>query len=418
MSKSLAALSCLLTLAITFFYPSDVAAANPLPSEKTSEMALFVLPPTVSRQEAMKALSIGKRLDASTTARLGAQAGRTTGPIPSPHSAGMLPDRASVKASTTPNKTSSKLALKDCIGSGTAFTSKGLYKSRWSWCQTHTAGFYFQVNRVVVGTGFFDVTLIGEGIKGSRTLKVWQYITNVKISGEWPPGQPVVRFTMPCGGWPTAKNCQTEGGQTIQLTTGIERLISYKYTSSKSGAEGKDKVGIGTFKPQYVLTASGATRYGYEQGFRCDSATYLGKNGACVFDRLRGTFKLSRSDKAVNQAAKHIYDALRGASNIYPGKGKTIPSVLTRTMDAKRKAANTAKAKAACKKKWPKKPAGKDCDEYPFKSTNEGAAKGDGRFSVRYITSGDNQRAGSRLSQFYTRDRILDEEKFQVRTSA
>lgn len=421
MSKSLAALSCLLTLAITFFYPSDVAAADPLPSEKTSEMALFVLPPTVSRQEAMKALAIGKRPDASTKARLGAQAkdaSRST-PAPSPYKkAGTLPGRAKAQAATAAKPASSKLALKDCIGSGTAYTPEGLYKSRWSWCQTHTVGVYSHVNGVVVGLGFFDVTLIGEGIKGSRTAKVWQYITNVKISGEWPPSQPTVRFTIPCGGWPTAKNCQTEGGQTILLATGIERLISYKYTSSTSGADGKDKVGIGTFKPQYVLTATGATRYGYGQGFRCDSATYLGKNGACVFDRLRGTFKLSRSDKAVDQAAKHIYDALRGASNIYPGKGKTIPSILTRTMDAKKKAANTAKAKAACKKKWPKKPAGKDCDEYPFKSTEEGAAKGDGKFSVRYITSGDNQRAGSRLNQFYTRERILDGEKFQVRTSA
>lgn len=103
-----------------------------------------------------------------------------------------------------------------------------------------------------------------------------------------------------------------------------------------------------------------------------------------ALDRLTATFKLSRSDKAVDKAAKHIHDALRGASNVYPGKGKIIPSILTRTTNAKTKAANTAKARAACKKKWPKKPSGKDCDEYPFKTTREGAAKGDG--NSRYAT--------------------------------
>lgn len=416
MSKSLPPLCCLLALAITFSYPSDVAAADPLSSEEISGMAILVLPQVVSRQEAMKVLVIGKRLDVSTKAQLGAQVGRSTGPTPAPSSykAGTLPGRASIQVAATTKAASSKLALKDCSGSGAAYTPEGLYKSRLSWCQTHTAGVYFQVNGAVVGTGFLDVTLIGEGIKGSRVAKVWQYITNVKISGEWPPGQPTVRFTIPCGGWPTAKNCQTEGGQTIRLATGDERLISYKYASSTSGAKGKDKVGIGTFKPRYVLTMTGATRYGYEQGFRCDSATYLGKNGACVFDRLRGTFKLSRSDKDVNEAAKHIYDALRGASNIYPGKGKAIPSILTRTTNTKTQTANTAKAKAACKKRWPKRPKGKDCDEYPFKSTKEGAAKGDGKFSVRYITSSDNQRAGTKIGQFFSADRILNGEKFKV----
>lgn len=175
MSKSLAALSFLLTLAITFLHPSDLAVADPLPSEKASEMALFVLPPTVSRQEAMKAPAIGKRPDASTKARLGAQAkdeSRPT-PAPSPYKAGTLPGRADTQAATTAKTASSMLALKDCTGSGTAFTPEGLYKSRWSWCQTHTVGMYFQVNGAVVGLGFFDITLIGEGIKGSRTAKVW-----------------------------------------------------------------------------------------------------------------------------------------------------------------------------------------------------------------------------------------------------
>lgn len=83
--------------------------------------------------------------------------------------------------------------------------------------------------------------------------------------------------------------------------------------------------------------------------------------------------------------------------------------------DAKKVAANTAAAKKACKKKWPKKPAGKDCDEYPFKTTREGAANGNGRFSVRYIKSGHNRQAGSDYGAWLTTERILDGEKFYVK---
>ena len=417
MRKTLAVVSCLVVLAIAFFQPSGLAAADPLPAERDSEVALLVIPPSVSRAEAAKTLAIGKRLDAHTRARLGLAQGRpstSSAPAPSPSRPQSLP----AGGITTAKTTSAKLGLKDCTGSGTAFTPRGLYKSRWSWCQTHVVGLFSAVNGVVVGTAFFDVTLIGEGTKGSRTVKVWQYVTNVRVVGDWPPAQPNVRLTMPCGGWPTAKNCKTEGGQTIRLATGIQRLVSYKYTSSTSGAKGADKVGIGVFKPKYVLLWNGATHHGHEQGFRCDSATYLGKNGACVFDRLRGTFKLSRSDKAVDKAAKHIRDALRGASNIYPGKGKAIPSSLTRMTSQAGIKANRTAARAACRKKWPKKPSGKDCDEYPFAATNQGAAKAKGKFSVRYITSGDNREAGRRLGAWYKNSRILNGERFDVKITS
>lgn len=96
----------------------------------------------------------------------------------------------------------------------------------------------------------------------------------------------------------------------------------------------------------------------------------------------------------------------------------SLTAIPTRRRDAKLQDANSTKAEAACKKKWPGRPKGKDCDEYPFKTTKQGAAYGNGAFSVRYITSGDNQMAGSRLATFYSADRILDDEDFNVTTTA
>nr|WP_051831198.1 NucA/NucB deoxyribonuclease domain-containing protein [Streptomyces violens] len=69
-----------------------------------------------------------------------------------------------------------------------------------------------------------------------------------------------------------------------------------------------------------------------------------------------------------------------------------------------------------CNENTPGAPAaGKDCDEYPFRSTAEGAARyvyeGDeykDDFSVRYIDPKENQEAGNRLLAWYQTDRILD----------
>ncbi|MFE7565616.1 NucA/NucB deoxyribonuclease domain-containing protein [Streptomyces sp. NPDC057539] len=67
--------------------------------------------------------------------------------------------------------------------------------------------------------------------------------------------------------------------------------------------------------------------------------------------------------------------------------------------------------------------AGKDCDEYPFRSSSEGAARylGEGtgdelrdNFSVRYINSAENQEAGRHLGAWYHSDRFLDWEAFTV----
>ena len=47
----------------------------------------------------------------------------------------------------------------------------------------------------------------------------------------------------------------------------------------------------------------------------------------------------------------------------------------------------------------------------------EGAALGNGNYSVRPIMSGDNQQAGSDLARFYAYDRILNDDRFAVAVS-
>lgn len=413
------ALSFWLAAALTVT-PAAVAVAETPSGRGTDQTFAAVLDPSVSKADVDRALVIGERFDPAVFEALADDSGDASSkPMASPAASQKSeePLGSAAPAQVGTDATTTKLSFKDCIGSGEATLPRGQYSGRWSWCQSRTMPVVHVIDGVIVGNGSFQSTLVGEGIKGKRNVKVFQYITEVDLYGAWDDKSASVRFTLPCGGWPTAANCQSSGGMTWRLITGRGVTISYLFTSSTSGAVRTEKVGIGVFKATFTML-TGAAVYGPEQGFRCDSATYLGKNGACVFDRFTATFTMSRSDSAVNEAAKHIYDALRGASNIYPGKGKAIPSSLTRMTSKKGMDANTRKAVAACKKRWPTRPKGKDCDEYPFKSTNQGAAKANGKFSVRYITSADNQRAGSKLGAWYKSQRILDGERFNVGTKA
>ncbi|MET9259826.1 hypothetical protein [Amycolatopsis sp. NPDC004079] len=62
----------------------------------------------------------------------------------------------------------------------------------------------------------------------------------------------------------------------------------------------------------------------------------------------------------------------------------------------------------------PRNPAKYQCDEYPFNTTQQGAARGDGRFSVQRISGPDNEAAGTWLGAWYSYDRILDSDDFYV----
>ncbi|MFF4417364.1 DNRLRE domain-containing protein [Streptosporangium sp. NPDC001559] len=58
---------------------------------------------------------------------------------------------------------------------------------------------------------------------------------------------------------------------------------------------------------------------------------------------------------------------------------------------------------------------GKQCDEYPYASTYEGAGKGDWNFSLRYIPTTQNRNHGNYLKAFYARYRIIDKDQFWVK---
>lgn len=102
--------------------------------------------------------------------------------------------------------------------------------------------------------------------------------------------------------------------------------------------------------------------------------------------------------------------------NLVPG---AAAEPLHRLVNTAQQQANRDAAAATCKDVWNTYDGTKlNCDEYPFSSTVEGAAKGDRRYSARLIPSADNQKAGSMLNSTFTANRVLDGDAFSVSVTA
>jgi hypothetical protein len=140
----------------------------------------------------------------------------------------------------------------------------------------------------------------------------------------------------------------------------------------------------------------------------------------CVFPQNVPTLTFHVVSKG-RAAALHILRALNNPNSTEPkwtgkeaGK-KTIPRFLHRLVNPSEQRANARAAKKVCLSIDPNYTSKKqECDEYPFQSTEEGANKGDKRFSALPINASENSSAGGTLSAFYASDRILNGDEFMV----
>ncbi len=186
---------------------------------------------------------------------------------------------------------------------------------------------------------------------------------------------------------------------------------------------GVDKVANHAFHPQFILDHGRLAKESTGTSFRCDSASYInaGNTPGYVFPQTHPTLiydaKLQPNAK---DTIAHIRLALTKPNSTQPlrvgsdvGK-KTIPSVQHRQTSKSKNRANN-RAAAVCRSIDPSYVSkGNDCDEFPFESSQEGAAKADKRFSVLPVRLGDNRSAGNTLGNFYTDLRILEGEEYHV----
>ncbi|MCK2240696.1 MULTISPECIES: hypothetical protein [unclassified Crossiella] len=178
--------------------------------------------------------------------------------------------------------------------------------------------------------------------------------------------------------------------------------------------------------------------YGARHGIRCDSADYFRFNPkACIFTDVIPHLQY-RYNEGYDGVTAHINRAQNSPAQTYPNYGteKKIPGKylgdpndlgLQRVAyDGPTWNLNAAEKTKACNRRPPYTGPNqlppydtetRQCDEYPFASTAQGAGKGDGNFSVQDVLSAENGRAGIGLRLYYVADRILygDLDAFYVR---
>jgi Immunoglobulin I-set domain len=159
---------------------------------------------------------------------------------------------------------------------------------------------------------------------------------------------------------------------------------------------------------------------------RCDKKMAVNRGDGCVYPDAPAVLVLNAIGD-VKEAAEHIRDAQAAGSRggLTPLDGAFVASVsngLQRTRVTGLGATSGANNNYACRyadsviEQRPQassscpngRQGGCDCDEYPFKSTWNGAFLDRSGTSARFILGNQNQLAGNRLVRFYQAERVLD----------
>ncbi|MCX4429807.1 NucA/NucB deoxyribonuclease domain-containing protein [Streptomyces mirabilis] len=296
-----------------------------------------------------------------------------------------------------------------------------------------------------VGTLTYVETIIGYAFQGERSVLFEQYIEKINTTGTIKDTTTFLinRWNQSSATGAVLHKGQKHGGVT-QISGGFRGEVGaaqqdasikgwkresrelLTFDEDAASGTGRDKVHTYDFVPATFFIAKGNKNVQLAEPkirVRFDSAPYLTYKKGSIFTNVRSTMNYDHSDPVVNETAQHIWDAQNHPGTTIPAKtGKKIPGAPTTTplhriyYDATLRRQNRDTARAACQAKWPNYSAsGKDCDEYPFSTTKEGAKNANGNYSARALDSTDNQKAGSRLATWYNDDRILDGDAFYVK---
>lgn len=276
------------------------------------------------------------------------------------------------------------------------------------------------LGKTVSGDGYdivfqYDVTCFPENPEpgsGPDCVRDPRFPSRAKTIAEWEQGEHVTRFL-----------------HNPSVGSGPDRRAYYGFVFySKASNTGKDE------KANVSLGNS----------FRCDAAPYARGGYGCNFhdmDEIFGKLSIEPGAKPEDnnqlEEAQHIHDAFYHPERTQPqpedGSTKEIPGnvlVLPEKLRALRyvyepegnqpiRDANRAEAVRTCRKFWGddySQGQTKDCDEFPFASTLEGAARAvpPGNYSARPIKLEHNRSGGAILGNWYRDQRLLDGDTFFV----
>jgi len=364
-------------------------------------------------------------------------------------------------ARTPPSNPNNDGQAEECLRSDGVREDNGRVHNRFLWCKRgtiklrpfETGPFGF---RTTIGALDADYSIVGYGRDdGQRSIKVFLRIDSVTVLMPDGIAQPTQLLTaiLRC---PTSGCIVNAPQAALTFAAWTNLWIEWEVSSSPLTGEGSDAVSRHDWFFEISADPPGtelpSRTFLQASDIRCDSAGYFrSRPAACVFSNVVPHLQYSLTDPRTQEAVAHIQCAFSPStcdSTIYPVafprtplRGQypglppqvglhRIPSAQMVAGDT-RAASNRAEALRACTRvgryanpagtivpAYPGLPAsdypqaGKDCDEYPFASTQEGAsayAAGFPQFSVRAVSASPNRCAGSALGRYYRDDRILYE---------
>lgn len=319
------------------------------------------------------------------------------------------------------------------------------FKSRFAACAGAVFTQTWTKKGKPAGESQFVALVVGTIAKDSRKIDYRYHFTNMEETGDTKTsGLKITIDPKHPATWPSKVKIK-HGGKIPDSPTfdELKKLKTFTHTTTVDAGQGKkpdDRV-FAVYEPVIKLTPPpGYKLSGNTEGKlfmlppRWDAASYLpneegqkGKphtKGAASFSFL-GFLKYSSKPGAKEKAvADHIKKAFNKPKDTKPvNTDKDIPGAVPRESisrlfhDKKRRNQNRSAAVRTCVKYWGKNyTAGKkECDEFPFASTYQGAAQKKSEpkapadnFSALPIPKTENGAGGTMLALFYDQERLLD----------
>ncbi|MFG2394815.1 NucA/NucB deoxyribonuclease domain-containing protein [Streptomyces lavendulae] len=346
------------------------------------------------------------------------------------------PPPASLQAAAAPPHSTPFVTVKYCRDTyGEEDGAMAL--DRYNWCAMRpSVVYYIDEDGQVQGTTTFRMVTAGRGDKGSRKAFFTSEFDRFQDSGVVLPAALVtLQLSYSTSGYSDTDGsnpaCGVVGNSPATVANWrAGQAAVFEINSNKEDGYTPDKVSRCSVAQLGRSDLNAGWAQLQQTNIRADSSAYLGVTGAVIFsDKMPAMWDYSKSSPTHGEVARHIWDAQFQPGTTYPPKtGKTIPGSISSLRQLHR-AANvvwdleaynryrdneTAKNKACAALAPGGTPVGKQCDEYPFRSTMEGAGLGDGNFSVRYVSESHNNTAGQLLATWYQDERILNREGFFV----
>ncbi len=304
--------------------------------------------------------------------------------------------------------------ISSTVSTGSTVFQRGVYCSATSWWIQRMRG--EQVMGRVTGHIYFSLVPKMRANEG--------YIKSSVRIDSWTGSIPGITVTSKpsCGGSCTvvSNNWKIESYPLVNSASKPDGSMSFKTTL---GGKKDVKSASGMYSFEMWVGSEKVLSGKQVHKMRCDNAAY-GYSIGCVIPDSPATHLVSKTGQ--EQYHAHLLKAkAAGVVGFYS------TNMLRRSMDTYTKTANNKKACGAGSGVPSPRPAGMQCDEYPFASTYNGAASSsttrtyngcgllnmprEGAYPSRcLILAEHNQSGGNKLAVFYLNNRMADFEPFWI----